>query len=236
MNRRFLRSRRIVHLSNRPPSQDPSACRSDSEIELIGAALIAEYEVLREEIGRYQDHQKQIMNFAFIVLAATLALTQPLFSESSESGESGEGSRAILLYFPVVFAMLSGLYSDRTIRILRLAGYINNHLRRKLSSLLSFHVWQWEVYKRSRPPGSHPFAYALDKIRWLVFVVPGAGSTGLYFWLGGDLESWRARCGLVVSALSILASVLVMFLAEETKGVATRDEPSLDALDHDLHS
>jgi hypothetical protein len=229
----FLRSGRLARLSNRPPSRDPSARRSDSEIELIGAALIAEYEVLREEIGRYQDHQKQIMNFAFIVVAATLALAQPLFSDSSESGE---GSRAILLYFPVIFAMLSGLYSDRTIRILRLAGYINNHLRRKLSSLLSFHVWQWEVYKRSRPPGSHPFAYALDKIRWLVFVLPGAGSTGLYFWLGGDLESWRARCGLVVSALSILASVLVMFLAEETKGVATQDEPSLDALDHDLHS
>ncbi|MFF4577618.1 hypothetical protein ACFY15_04315 [Streptomyces sp. NPDC001373] len=213
------------------PTRPGATVHSDAELELIGAALIAEYEVLREEIGRYQDHQKQIMNFAFMVSAAMAALAQPLFNDS---GPKAENIRSVLLYFPPLFAMLAGLYSDRTIRILRLAGYINNHLRRKLASLVSMHVWQWEVYKGSRARGGHPFAYTLDKVRWLVFVLPGVGSAGLYFWLGGNLAGWRSRFGLAVSVLGVAAAVLIMFLAEETKGVGTLDEPDLDALDHSL--
>ncbi|MFD4737714.1 hypothetical protein ACFWNR_15700 [Streptomyces virginiae] len=219
--------------SRRSPAPVPAAPagRPAAELELIGSALIAEYEVLREEIGRYQDHQKQIMNFAFMVSAAMIALAQPLFSDT---GPKGDDVRSILLYFSPLFAMLAGLYSDRTIRILRLAGYINNHLRRKLSSLVSMHLWQWEVYKTSRVRGGHPFAYALDKIRWLVFILPGAGSVGLYFWLGGNLSGARSWFGLGVSALGLAAAVLIMFLAEETKGVATLDETDLDTLDHSL--
>ncbi|WP_158711375.1 hypothetical protein [Streptomyces sp. NRRL S-1824] len=173
------------------------------------------------------------MNFAFMVAAAMLALAQPLFSGHSEN--TGRDLSAILLYFPAIFAMLSALYSDRSVRILRLAGYINNHLRRRLSSLISFHVWQWEVYKGSRPRGSHPLAYGLDKVRWMVFILPSLGSVGLYFWLGDGFRAWQEWFGIVVSVLSLGVSFLVMFLAEETKGVATIDEPNLDTLDHDLN-
>ncbi|MGI5225715.1 hypothetical protein [Actinoallomurus sp. CA-142502] len=194
--------------------------------ESASAGIIAEYNVLRGEIGRYQDHQTQIINFAFVLGAAIIAFTRGLYGKSLKNDEA----LSILLYVPAMYALLSCLFADRAVRIVRLADYIDNHLRRKFSLLLGTGIWQWEVYKRLRPR-PQKYAFALDKSRWLVFFIPAIGSVGLYFWSGGGLETWRSWSGLAISVVSLLVCLGAMLAAEETRGAAMRNDPDLDAYD-----
>jgi hypothetical protein len=191
--------------------------------------LAEEYRVLRAEIGRYQDHQSQIMNFSFLVLTGALAYVGALIN--TPNAHVAAYRAVILLYLPMVFAVLAALYSDRSIRILRMADYLTNYLRPKVSALMHVKVWQWEVYKSTSSPVNRRLAYTLDKIRWSVFILPVLGCVVLYASLDQPAHGWPGYVGLGVSAFSLCAIVFVMLVAEETFGVAYRPTQSLDLVD-----
>jgi hypothetical protein len=191
--------------------------------------LTEEYKVLRAEIGRYQDHQNQVMNFSFLVLTGILAYVGTLLN-LKDDGFTSERV-LVLLYIPLVFVVLASLYSDRTVRIIRLADYLTNYLRPKVSSLVGIKIWQWEIYKRHASPMNKRLAYVFDKLRWAVFILPTLGCLAFYFGAGGSLKSWPSYVGVVVSLLCLAGTIFVMFVAEETSGVEHRPPDDLDLID-----
>src|SRR5947199_6999089 len=88
--------------------------------DLVGVASVlnAEYDVMRGEIGRYQDHHKQIMNFTFVIMAAMFALVGGALGSDKVNPDKVS---PLLFAFPPVYLLLACLYSDRTLRILQLA-------------------------------------------------------------------------------------------------------------------
>jgi hypothetical protein len=219
-------------MSESPEASTSRYRRQDSDLIAATSALVAEYQVLRGEIGRYQDHQKQIINFAFVVVGGMLAFAGTM--RGGGAFDLNPKGSIVLLYMPPIFALLAGLYSDRTVRILRLADYINNHLRRKMSSVLDLMVWQWEVYKRAASPISPRLAYGLDKVRWLTFVFPMFAAVALYFAVTSGPITLAAYFGMGTSLLFLVATMVIMFVAEETYGVANREAANLDEIDMEI--
>lgn len=195
----------------------------------MAAIIIAEYDVLRGEIGRYQDHQKQIMNFVFLVVAAMFSVAAAALSSTTRDVISA--ACTIVLFFPIVFTLLACLYSDRTLRIIRLANYIHNHLRYKAKTVCGERVWQWETYKGHTQIFNRKLALMLDKARWLVFVLPSGVAMGLFFTLPRPAIHTELGVLLALDACAIVGSVAIMFLTEETTGVQSRSDVDLDTLE-----
>lgn len=118
---------------------------------------IAEFNQLREEINVYHDHQKEEIYFAMIVLGGVFAalLSQDFISYYLE----------IFLVFPFIFSSLALAYADRTVRILRVATYIHQHLRENLiNNLGTREVMQWEVFKKHRAVTRRQALESIDPI------------------------------------------------------------------------
>lgn len=194
----------------------------DVYVEPINDALIAEYSVLRGEISLYHSHQKQIMNFVFIIFAALIGF---LGSDQLASDSTIISGLDILLAAPFLFLLLSLLYADRTVRIIRIADYIHNHLRIQTSSNLKIKVWDWENYKSNTSIFNRNLTLILDKIRWLVFIFPSLMS--IIFYIKVSSNPFDDGCIKTVifslSCLSIILSLLVMFITEETRGIKTKN-------------
>lgn len=185
------------------------------------AGMTAEYSALRTEIGRCQDHQKDLINLAFVLLGGTLALIGTVASAPRDQRDFG----LILLLVPLLYALLGFTCADRARRMLDLARYINFDLRCQAKRALGdeeVSLWRWEDYKREqwerRSMLKQGLAVGLDKARWLVFILPNA-IAGLAYWrligFSGDAEVALA----VVDGVVIAVTFFVLLLAEETSGL-----------------
>src|SRR5438552_185425 len=78
--------------------------------DLVGVAsvLTAEYGALRQEIGRYQDHHHQLMNFAFLVIGAMFGIVAA--APGSGKVDQLRDIAAVFLFFPYLYAVLAVLY------------------------------------------------------------------------------------------------------------------------------
>lgn len=188
-------------------------------------AIIAEYNVLRKEMDGYHNHQKQIMNFALIVLTAIFTV---LGSGIAFNLEALKSAAFIYLLFPFVFTLLEMIYLDRTIRILRIADYIHNCLKKKINELTIKEVWQWEKYKRKTKIFSRKFSLFLDRIRWLIFILSSMVSVGIFFFLECNPIKYYYIILFVFDAFAIIMSIVIIFIAEETTGIKDIEDYSLD--------
>lgn len=186
------------------------------------AIIGAEYNMLRDEIGRYHDHQKQTMNFAFVIMAAMFGVLGAALGSSDK--EALQHVRPLLILFPLVYTLLAFIYADRTLRIIRLADYIHNHLRLKANEVCRGEVWQWELYKRHTQLFSRRIALILDKARWLVFILPSVVAMVIYLVVG---SVGHTQIGFAcLDAAVTICGLLAMFITEETTGVQT--SPAID--------
>src|SRR5579864_7605025 len=99
--------------------------RRTHAMNLMADMVVAEYQTLRAEIGRLQDHQQQILNFGFLALAAVVAgfgsaLAGP---QHTSLAQALQDYHLLLLVIPLVYLFLAALFAERTIRIMRVGDY-----------------------------------------------------------------------------------------------------------------
>jgi hypothetical protein len=190
--------------------------------------LMAEYEALRREIDIYHEHQKEFMNF-------NLALTVGMFSLLGGFLALPPSERPVNLYFvfllfPLVFCLLSLFYTDRTVRIIRIADYLHNYFRPKVNLFTSQNVLQWELYKQKTRIFHRGLTLFLDRARWLTFIFPSLLAAIIFFSLHGIIISMPVEIVLIaVDSAAFCLSFLVIFVTEETSGVANSAQVNLDA-------
>ncbi|MFA4849957.1 MAG: hypothetical protein WC626_09550 [Methanoregula sp.] len=200
--------------------------KTDPIREGIPDLFIEEYKALRGEIDIYHDQQKDIINFLFIVFAIMLGI--PALSINLPSTEGANFMfkvSFIFLIFPILYALLTFLYTDRTIRILRIADYLHNFLRIKVIRIFKMYVWQWETYKSHAPPLiNRNVALFLDRTRWLIFVLPSIIALILYFvFSNAPGFDFKDRVLIGFDVILIFSSLVTMFIVEETKGIQHRE-------------
>lgn len=189
---------------------------------VISNLIIAEYNVLRKELDIYHEHQKEMMNFLFLTVIAMVSFIGVIFSLNLSPTLS-----IIFLLFPLIFSFLTFLYTERTIRIIGIADYIHNFLRRKVIKLFGENIWQWEIYKDHAPLVNKRIALVLDKLRWLIFIVPSIFSIIIFIIISYDIflvYLFIFIPMLVIVIISIIFSIVTMFIVEETTGIKDRKD------------
>jgi hypothetical protein len=207
----------------------------DADLIGISSIFMAEYGALRREIEISATHQKDMMNFSILTFTAMVGLFGvPKAQETSQS------LSYVYLLFPWVFYLLLLQYADKTIRILRVADYIQNNLRRKVIETCGEYFWQWEIYKsyESYPLTSKKLALLLDKSRWLIFIFPSIISIVLFLTAFEDAKNVFRH----TIVLLLIADVVALFIIslwvipklDETMGVRTREDiMNLDGFEKD---
>lgn len=213
-------------VSSKEDSQNTKYPLHGDDLEGVISVFIAEYNVLRGEIDVYHHHQKEIMNFVFLVLTAMFAIVGASLALESKQLPS---IAFIFLLFPFVYTLLSFLYADRTIRIIRIADYLHNYLRRKVDEITGEYVWQWEIYKRHTTIFSRRLALVLDKTRWLVFLLPSAISIFIFFSFAPSPIPLHQIALILWDIIAIFVCFAVMFITEETTGIKDKQRVDLDA-------
>jgi len=162
-------------------NDDKSSDKKSDPVNVL-QIFLAEYNALRREIELLIEHQKDIMNFSILTIAAMAGL----FGIFKADTELQSFSYIYLVFFPLIFLLLALLYADKTVRILRAADYIHNHLRKEIvKKYKEERIWQWELYK-SGDSFERELALWLDRKRWYIFLFPCVISIVIFLILSYD--------------------------------------------------
>jgi hypothetical protein len=127
------------------PEEQSKTHERNYEERLI-SLFIAEYNILRKEIDLYHTQQDSIVNFVILIFTAMFGvLGASIAISTSTASKTAESLAFIFLLFPFIYTLLSFFYLDRTLRIIRIADYIHNNLRKKVYDTCGEYVWQWEI-------------------------------------------------------------------------------------------
>ena len=188
--------------------------------------LVAEYNILRKEIDVYHNHQQGFLNFTLLLFTGKLALLGTLLSQPQATVLKFS---YIFLLFPLVFTLLSMLYTDRTIRIIRMADYLHNYLRIKANSLVNNNVFQWEIYKRKTTLFNKKVALLLDRVRWWIFIIPSFVSVSVFLVLHANSPWQTIELALFgTDSICMFISFIVMYITDETLGIKCSLKHDLD--------
>jgi len=197
------------------------------ELTAATSALVAEYASLREEIGRHQHHQKEIMQFGYAILPVAAVIAVAIV------GQSPDRLRAYaygLLVFPLIYGVLAALFTDRTFRLMWVGDYLHNHLRPRMSTIVGLNIWLWEDYRRRSRLFNRTAVTLLDRTRWLVFLGPSFGCILAFVIIAGrDIGLWLALW-LVGDFFILVLSIWAMFFVNEAGGVPDRSDLRLQDL------
>jgi len=191
-------------------------------------AMLREYDVLRAEIALYRQEQNRALIFAMVgtsVLASAFYVVR-------ESPNADFLQRALLLVLSL-FVMINGIaFTDRSLRIKRIARYLHSYLRPKLIELLrGRHVWYWELFKGVSYSGANiwrrALTHTLDQFRLAFFWLATLASWFLYarqhiqqMFAGCFFDCTISRHILLISPsdqsflTSVLGWVLIVLLPE----------------------
>jgi len=179
---------------------------------LLKDAIIAEYNVLREEIKQYHSERNNFINFTVMLSAG--------FIGSIVANELA-GDKFIILYliFPFFYFTLGLLYLDKSIRIIRLADYIHNFLRKVFVQISnSDNVFCWEIYKRDTKRFPKWLTKLIDRLRISIFIVPSLISLLVFFVQKKNGIFYHEIILLSLDILSILSIIFIHIITEETTG------------------
>jgi len=143
-------------------------------------AMLREYDVLRAEINLYHQQQNQSLNFAMLGMFAVASAFYALLDSKLPNADMFR--RVLLLGFPL-FVMINGIaFSDRSLRVKRIARYLHSYLRPKLIETLGGHeVWHWELFKKAVAKGERRvLPLILDGFRMAFFWLATLASLVLY--------------------------------------------------------
>ena len=108
--------------------------QTEPEIQLKLQVLLTEYERIKEEIFHHKTTQQTILNFIIFLISAEIAGLLQIFLSPSQL--SGRLVGYLLLVVPIPFALLSFYHSAYTIRIHKLASYLDAELREKIETIV----------------------------------------------------------------------------------------------------
>jgi hypothetical protein len=203
-----------------------------SDPEILISLFIAEYNVLRNEIDLYHNQQEGIVNFVIIVFTAMFGiLGASIVISPDKSAETIESIAFIFLLFPIIYTLLSFFYLDRKLRIIRIADYVHNNLRKKVYDTCGEYVWQWEVYKKSTKIFNRRLALWLDRSRFLVFFIPSIASIFLFLkFVSYPLQ--LIHCILILlDILALILTICAMWI-DETTGISHRLDIDIDKFEN----
>lgn len=189
--------------------------------EKIVDAMLEEYRALRAEIDLYHQQQNQSVNFSLIGVVAVASASGALSGTRNFEATIVPG---MLLLGLALFVTLNGIaFVDRSIRIRRIARYLDGCLREKLTRTLDGqHVWQWETFKKVSYDRSGFLTRVglsvLDYFRLSLFWVFSAGSILLYFWKFGAAGTLPEFLLLVINVLALGVFGLASLRTQETTG------------------
>lgn len=197
-------------------SEGSNETKDISEIKKIQfEAILAEYNVLRNEIDSYHHHQNEIINFLIAIIVGAFGI----IGIQDANGKNFEGLDLVFLLLPVICSILACLYTDKTIRIIRIADYLHNYVRLQVNQIVHGNTFQWEIYKRKTMLFNKRITFILDKIRWTIFFIPSTISMTLFFYHAKFPLSPFQIILSVLAGICTLAQFIVMFIVEETKGI-----------------
>ena len=189
-------------------------------------AMLEEYRALRSEIDLYHRQQNQSVNFSLIGVIAVASAFGTLQGTQNAQDSIFPG---MLLLGLALFVILNGIaFADRSIRIKRIAGYLDGCLRVELVKILGGpNVWSWEIFKRV----SHEQADSLTRVgtllldyfRLSLFWAFPLGSILLYFWKVGAV---RTLPEVILLTLNLPAFVVLAWASrqiQETLGSGSHD-------------
>ena len=201
-------------------------------------AMVAEYNSLRTEIGRFQDHQKMVMQFAFTILAGLIATVGAAVG-SSNLGTIERFTPLLSFVLGAValsYFLLACLFADSIHRMNLAAQYIDTWLRPCFQEVTEVLVWDWEQFLAQHrstvwTAGLNTFLHGLlDQVRWLVFMGPMALCIVAFVitpsLLGNDIGRWSF-------AASIASLVLTVVVARYSAERLTADQlmPTVPAVE-----
>jgi hypothetical protein len=230
-----LRSRR-PHASAKvttPVTQllQPTTTRPQAghDVLAVSWALIAEYNTLRAEIGRFQDHQKLIMQFAFAILVGLAAAVAAALDKgiSPDSPSYARLYAFTLGFIAFVYFMLACLYAESIYRINVPARYIDSFLRGTFQGITGVEVWHWEQFlaidrngvSQRRDPTVHAL---LDRVQWMVFIGPALGCIVAFWAIPGLMSASIGRACLLASCLFLVLTLVLAAVTTEGRGVVVR--------------
>jgi len=209
------------------------------------AAVLAEFETLRAEIGRFQNRMQLIVQSAFAVLVG-------LVTAAAVTVSAGSGDRIlrnpllvtfILVAVALTYFLLACLYAQSTATINNAAHYIHSRLRPQLIRLTGVPAWDWEVFlaARRRGIGAEAGPIVLYPLLvwcfpWLIFISPmvlvaavfwilnRVLLTSLFGWLSLLLVLLLIVFGLLVAALTRGGRGVVEMSREELRTWISREE------------
>jgi predicted negative regulator of RcsB-dependent stress response len=195
------------------------------ELDGISRILVAEFDALRREIEILIEHQKEIMNFSILILTAMAGLFGIIETKTGLDSLS-----YVFLLFPWIFFLLMLLYADKIVRILRVADYLHNYLRKRIIEICGENFWEWELYKSHESSFKIDLALTLDRIRWIIFIVPIILSLVIFYVLSLGQDHFRIALLVmdiiaIVIGLAIVAKWVIIPL-EETEPI--KDRPVVD--------
>lgn len=187
-----------------------------SEMEKVQfEAILAEYNILRNEIDSYHHHQNEIINFLIAIIVGVFGI----IGIQDANGKYIEKLNIVFLLLPIICLILACLYTDRTIRIIRIADYLHNYVRLQANQIVQGNTFQWEIYKRKTKIFDKRITFILDKIRWTIFFVPSIVSITIFFYHAHFPLSFVQIVLSVLAGTCTLVQFIVMFIVEETKGI-----------------
>ena len=128
----------------------------------------------------------------------------------------------LFLLIPLVYSLLGFLYLDKSIRVIRLADYIHNCLRKQLQDICDSDVWNWEIYKKKTTRFSGAVSTVLDRMRICSFILPSVLSIAAFrIFDNGPLSIWEISL-IVISGVSIIGLLVVAAKVQETSGSEDR--------------
>lgn len=187
------------------------------DIASVTSALVAEYNSLRTEIGRFQDHQKMVMQFAFTILAGLIATVGAAVG-SSNLGTIERFTPLLSFVLGAValsYFLLACLFADSIHRMNLAAQYIDTWLRPCFQEVTDVLVWDWEqflaqhrstVWTKSLPTFVHGL---LDQVRWLVFIAPMALCVVAFVISPSLLDNVIGRWSFGASITSLVLTIIV---------------------------
>ena len=137
-------------------------------------AIFEEYRVLRSEMQQYHSERNNFVNYSVTLTGAVLALILAMKLLSVQFS-------IVFLLISLIYSLLGFLYLDKSVRVIRLADYIHNCLRKQLQDLSDTDIWNWEIYKRKTGRFSKAVSRFLDQIRFCSFVLPAVLAIAAFF-------------------------------------------------------
>jgi len=165
-------------------------------------AHLAEYQAMRAEIERRANSQHLYTNYAMAFLGAIT--TAMGFSKDNPN------IAIVFLVAPIFFSILGILFLREAIIIMKIGNYIHNGIRPNVIRLLiSDDIWKWEFFYFEEKLIKRLIVSALNRARWLVFVIPSIISLAFYHLVPKQTAIRHEDVLYIISVLVIIFNIIL---------------------------